>query len=669
MTGLLKAIRREFASLTAKVVDFDGECPPDEMADCLVEEMTGGSTELEVGFRRGRRYVVQAVAQPVRPALREIPQGSVWVVTGGGRGVTAAVARELGRRFGVQLHLLGTAPAPRDDAPRYGRSEDELKELKREIAIRARREGKSPAEEWQRLERAMELDDNLRRLREEGIRSQYHCCNVTDVAGLDATLKDIRRAHGPIQGVVHGAGVEAACRFVRKQPSAVRRCIAVKCDGAANLAMLTRQDPLRYFVGFGSTSGRFGGLGQADYSLASDLLAKMVGRLAAERPECRCVCFHWPAWGEVGMAVRPESKSVLQRAGMTFMPVQEGVAHLIGELLAGGEEREILVLDQPGSLDTDGTMTRSAASEDAAVFRAGSSGSRAPRQAHASIDCPAMGLIRSLSSDTKPGRYMASVLLDPARDPFLIHHRFKGMPFLPAVMSMEIFAEAASSIEPWATLHSLSEVRLISGLAFSQLRGYEARVVIERCPEGYRCQLVGPFVNAQGHVLEQERLYASALVALGEEPPPTEERDPGEPAYDWVPIVYPKDAVIVHGPPLQACKAMVCQRNGARAKVCAAAPATLLGERAGNGLLPCAELDGCLFACGVYSYCMLERVQEIPLAIARYQQVRLPQPGEECILRVFYRESNDRGSIYDFFLVGAAKDVIFEVQGFQTIRP
>ena len=77
-----------------------------------------------------------------------------------------------------------------------------------------------PSEEWQRLERAMELDDNLRRLRKEGIRSQYHCCDVTDAASLDATLKNIRRAHGPIHGVIHGAGVEAACRFV---PAAVGR--------------------------------------------------------------------------------------------------------------------------------------------------------------------------------------------------------------------------------------------------------------------------------------------------------------------------------------------------------------------------------------------------------------------------------------------------------------
>ena len=189
-----------------------------------------------------------------------------------------------------------------------------MKQLKREIAIRARQEGKAPSDEWQRLDRAMELDDNLRRLRKEGIRSQYHCCDVTDLAALDATLKDIRRADGPIQGVIHGAGVEAACRFVRKQPSAVRRCIAVKCDGAANLAILTGRIRCGTSSVSAPTSGRFGGLGQADYSLASDLLAKMVGRLAAERPECRCVVLPLaglgrrgdgrPAGEQIGVAAR-----------------------------------------------------------------------------------------------------------------------------------------------------------------------------------------------------------------------------------------------------------------------------------------------------------------------------------------------------------------------------
>ena len=158
--------------------------------------------------------------------------------------------------------------------------------------------------------------------------------------------------------------------MTRKQLERVRETLAAKCGGAANLIALTRNDPLRFFLAFGSTSGRFGGLGQADYSLASDLLAKMTDRLAFERPNCTSVCFHWPAWNEVGMAVRPESKLALERGGMTFMPVAEGVEHLIGEILAAAGEREILILDRPNFLDTDGTMSRVTRPADPAEFRA-----------------------------------------------------------------------------------------------------------------------------------------------------------------------------------------------------------------------------------------------------------------------------------------------------------
>ena len=71
---------------------------------------------------------------------------------------------------------------------------------------------------------------------------------------------------------------------------------------------LTRQDPLEVFLAFGSVSGRFGGHGQTDYSLASDMLAKLIQRFRVERPDCASIVFHWPAWDEIGMAMRAESR-------------------------------------------------------------------------------------------------------------------------------------------------------------------------------------------------------------------------------------------------------------------------------------------------------------------------------------------------------------------------
>ncbi len=55
--------------------------------------------------------LIRAERQPLeqRP-ITSIRNGSVWICTGGARGITSYVAKELGIRFQLQLQLLGTAP-------------------------------------------------------------------------------------------------------------------------------------------------------------------------------------------------------------------------------------------------------------------------------------------------------------------------------------------------------------------------------------------------------------------------------------------------------------------------------------------------------------------------------------------------------------------------------
>ena len=260
LPGLLKGVRRDAQSLRIKAIDFDTATPAHDVAELLLHELASSCGELEIGHRDGRRYVVQAIA--TSSDLQQAPtieEGGVWVVTGGGRGVTSAVARELGKHFGLKLHLLGTAPEATTYAPWRGMDEEELRDFRRRSAIEAREQGLSPHEEWRRVEKSMELDANLRAFAEAGVDATYHQCNVADREQLAATLAAIRGKHGPINAVLHGAGIEASCKLSRKQPEVVHATIASKCDGAANLIALTREDPLRYFVGFGSTSGRFGG--------------------------------------------------------------------------------------------------------------------------------------------------------------------------------------------------------------------------------------------------------------------------------------------------------------------------------------------------------------------------------------------------------------------------
>jgi hypothetical protein len=102
---------------------------------------------------------------------------------------------------------------------------------------------------------------------------------------------------------------------------------------------------LKYFVGFGSTSGRFGGVGQSDYSAANEMLAKLLEWYRTVNPDCRTACMQWTAWDDVGMAVRPESKSAITSMNRKFLPSLEGAKHLLDELVLGLPESEVTIVD------------------------------------------------------------------------------------------------------------------------------------------------------------------------------------------------------------------------------------------------------------------------------------------------------------------------------------
>ncbi len=351
LCGLLKAMHVEFArsiksSFKVRVLDFDSSMPLEAEPEKVLSEIASDDQECEIAYRSGVRHVVRPIITPLveDPETENEPTGT-WVVTGGARGVTSVVARELGQRFGLRLHLLGTTTLDEAKPSYLEFNAEQLKQLKTEVMRSQRREGEPPIRAWERVERAMEALRNLRSLQQAGVSAEYHCCDVSDAQEIERVLAEIRRTDGPIHGVIHGAGYESACQFSKKQRERVQRTLAVKVDGAVNLFQATRADPLRYFLAFGSISGRFGGLGQTDYCMANELLAKLIGKLRTERPDCRSTLFAWHSWDEVGMAVRPESKHIKDLHGIRYMPTKEGAEHLIQEILSGLSESEVLITD------------------------------------------------------------------------------------------------------------------------------------------------------------------------------------------------------------------------------------------------------------------------------------------------------------------------------------
>jgi NAD(P)-dependent dehydrogenase (short-subunit alcohol dehydrogenase family) len=244
----------------------------------------------------------------------------------------------------MPLHLIGTTPLPETDY--LALPDEQIASLRATVMQAAYARHEKPNVAWQRVAKGIEVQKTLHRLATAGVRARYHVCDVRDRARLAQVLDQVRRTDGPIVGVVHGAGVESTGRFQKKTPELVAATVGVKFLGAMALVELTQGDPLRYFLAFGSLSGRFGGVGQTDYALANDALAKLIDWLRGQRPDCVSVAFHWPGWSEVGMSVRPESRTSLELAGHRLMQPAEGVTHLLAELAAGGPAGEVLLLDQ-----------------------------------------------------------------------------------------------------------------------------------------------------------------------------------------------------------------------------------------------------------------------------------------------------------------------------------
>ena len=659
LAGLLKGIHRELPGMTVKVVDASLQETPEDLAAAVCDELAARTPELEIGYFRGRRRVVHAVPQPASVlAPVDVPRGGTWVVTGGARGITAVVALELGRRFGLRMHLLGSSSAPQIDPIWREYTEADLKNLKRTIVAKALEEGQVPAVVWDEVKRAIEIDKTLCGFAEAGVEATYHSCDVSDRDALAAVLARIRETGGPINGVIHGAGVEAACRFDRKQLDKVRATIGVKVGGAAALIELTANDSLRYFIGFGSTSGRFGGLGQTDYSAASDMLCKMCARLRVERPDCRAVGIHWPPWADVGMAARPESKMALQASNLTFMAPAEGAAHVIDELTAGVREGEVLFLDAPGPFDRTDSV-------------GGASQPSCQQRLRFIKTAP---LVENFYELDGRGQLVAEARFDPTADPFLVDHLDRGVPILPAAVGVEIAAEAGSVWDSGrAAVVGLRDVRIQNGFRFHVARPQTARAIVRRIEDGMHCEVRTDFLDRHGRVVISDREILTAEVLLDAESRTIPTRTmPVAPSGLWREVEYvehwsqmdpARHGRIFHGPSLSGLRQLAADGQRAWGRIVALSPPMLAGSRnPAAWLVPSAELDACLWACDL-SLCWTHETVQLPEGFDQLWLGRSPRVGEQCTVYLELREQNDDREIFDFTLFGDDNAVLIDALG------
>ena len=646
LAGLFKGLAREFSPLHVRVVDSPVEIDRSQLARAVVAEMRDGAGPVEVGYRNGRRQTVVPCERPRGEFAAALPKalarGSVWLVTGGARGVTAACALELGRRHGVRLALVGsTRPVPVEDAWLHLDEAGE-RDLKGRLMIEARTRGDDPRRAWTAVEKSLEIATTLRQMAAAGVVARYYACDLADPQAVAALVAGVTRDLGPVQGIVHGAGYESACRFEKKTAAGLEATLGPKCLGLEHL--LTTVDPrsLECLTAFGSTSGRMGGHGQADYSLANDLLAKLVSQARAQRPGLKATVFHWHAWDEVGMASRPESRFVLEQFGLKFMPLAEGVQRFLDEVEQGLPEAEVLV-------------TEAVLCPDAVVE--GPSG-RTPAP---SSSGPRGSLVERV--ETGPDGAWVSFQLNPVDDCFLREHLQFGRPLLPAVMGAELLIQAALACGAVARVEELRGFRVERPVGFSSDTPRGVRVAVKPRAEG-SVEASGwsatPLPNGRAQGEERIDFQAELLASMTDQI--TTPLD--EPLFPFYPMVYQDDAPVRHGACFRTLNSMSMDRSGGWGKLTAFDPNIVATPRGAAGwTVPIALLDGCLVGCAVYSYVMCRKRVEVPLQFESLRIAAQPVAGEKCMMRLFFRSQDARETVYDFILYGADGRPLMAIDG------
>ncbi|MEO6082657.1 MAG: SDR family NAD(P)-dependent oxidoreductase, partial [Umezawaea sp.] len=205
-----------------------------------------------------------------------------------------------------------------------------------------------------------------------GARVVHYQADLSSAEDTRRLIGEVRRVHGPLNGVIHAAGITRDSLLVRKSPADVAQVLAAKIDTAVNVDQATAEDPLDFFVLFSSVVAFTGNLGQADYSYANAYLNEFASDRAAMvtggTRRGRTVSIAWPLWSDGGMTVDAATRKLLARRwSSTPLATEDGFSAFARALSTGESTVVVSTVGPEGSDPAPLSKTDPASGNDLAV--------------------------------------------------------------------------------------------------------------------------------------------------------------------------------------------------------------------------------------------------------------------------------------------------------------
>jgi NAD(P)-dependent dehydrogenase (short-subunit alcohol dehydrogenase family) len=212
IAGLLKTAAIEWPHVKVRVVDLKIEDDATNLSRHLLAEMSSDDHVVEVGYDGSQRLYLKPILSPLnqnRPNATNLDSSSVILVTGGARGITAEVARELAQRYRPTLILIGRSPLPAEQEAHETARLVCAQELKSAlIAERQRRSQPVNLQEveadYRHLLKEREIRENIAAMRAAGAKVNYFQVDVRDENRFGGLIDEIYKNYGRLDGVIHG---------------------------------------------------------------------------------------------------------------------------------------------------------------------------------------------------------------------------------------------------------------------------------------------------------------------------------------------------------------------------------------------------------------------------------------------------------------------------------
>jgi len=471
LAGLTKSINQEWEHVYCRALDIAPELEPKMVADAIVAELYDSNpSHVEVAISKDGRAMLETldIDSYQVEAGKGIDNNSVFLVSGGAKGVTYKCVQTLAERHKSKFILLGRSAFTGDD-PKWAAGIYDETELKKQAMqqLIAAGDKPTPVKVNQYLRPVLsnrEIASALTGIKKVGGQAIYVSVDVTDAAAvkktvakavktLDSSNKGAKKATA-ITGIIHGAGVLADKFIEQKSVADFNAVYDTKISGLAALFACVDVSKLKHLALFSSAAGFYGNAGQSDYSIANEILNKTALQFSLRHPKCRVLSFNWGPWD--GGMVTPELKRMFAERNVYVIPLQAG-----SELFA----------NQMNSTDTSAVQIM--------VGNAMQGEGRDPLGKKSLAN--RLSLVEGKSVNNVAAKTVISKVIRREANPFLEDHTIAGNPVLPTVFATGWMAKVCTDLYQAYGFKfcAYEEYRLYKGVVFDKTETIRLKMDVE----------------------------------------------------------------------------------------------------------------------------------------------------------------------------------------------